>query len=37
LPSVPGPLLNRVAEALEALATGRIAGKLMMVPEVHDT
>jgi threonine dehydrogenase-like Zn-dependent dehydrogenase len=27
--------LNGVADALEALATGRIAGKVMVVPEVH--
>ena len=26
--------LNGVADALEALATGRIAGKVMVVPEV---
>ncbi len=28
--------LNGVADALEALATGRIAGKVMVVPEVRD-
>jgi threonine dehydrogenase-like Zn-dependent dehydrogenase len=27
--------LNGVAAALDALATGRIAGKVMVVPEVH--
>jgi threonine dehydrogenase-like Zn-dependent dehydrogenase len=27
--------LNGVADALEALATGRIAGKVMVVPEVR--
>jgi len=29
--------LNGVADALEALATGRIAGKVMVVPEVHSS
>jgi threonine dehydrogenase-like Zn-dependent dehydrogenase len=29
--------LNGVADALEALATGRIAGKVMVVPEVHNS
>jgi hypothetical protein len=27
--------LNGVSDALEALATGRIAGKVMVVPEVR--